>query len=62
MHCMWNGSDSIVVLGFCLLCVGRVLISDEGNLATARGWRWRLPRDKWWRQAVTGESWAFDLE
>ena len=24
MYYMWNGSDSIVVLGFCLLCVGRV--------------------------------------
>ena len=46
MYCTWNGSESIVVWG-CLLYVGRVLISDEGNLATARGWRWRLPRDEW---------------
>ena len=30
------------------------MISDEGNLAMARGWHWRLPRDKWWRLAVTG--------
>ena len=39
-------SDSIVVLGL-LLCVGRVRVSDRGNLATARGWRWRLTRGEW---------------
>ena len=38
--------------------MGRVLISDYGNLATARGWRWRLPRDKWWPLAVTGGNCA----
>ena len=44
--------------------MGWFLISDEGNLETAQGWRGRLPRDKWWRLAVTGEtgSWAFDLD
>ena len=45
-------------LGVCLLCVGRVLISDYDNLARARGWCWKLPRDKWWPLAVTGENWA----
>ena len=39
MYYTWNGSDSIVVFGFCLLCVGRVCVSDRGNLVTARGWR-----------------------
>ena len=34
MYCTWNGSDSIVVLGFCLLYVGRVRVSDRGSLAT----------------------------
>ena len=47
MYCTWNWSDNIVVLGFCLLCVGRVRVSDRANLATARGWRWRLPRGEW---------------
>ena len=47
MYCTWNGSHSIVVLGFVLLCVGRVRVSDRGNLAMARGWRWRFPRGEW---------------
>ena len=34
--------------------MGRVPISGEGNLETARGWHWRLPYDKWWPLAVTG--------
>ena len=46
MYCMWNGSDSIVVLGL-LLCAALVCVSDRGNLATARGWRWRLLRGEW---------------
>ena len=33
MYCTWNGSDSIVVLGFCLLYVGWVHVSDRGRLA-----------------------------
>ena len=44
-----------------LLCVGLVLISDEGNLATAQGWRWRLPRDEWWRRVVTGGNWELGI-
>ena len=60
MYCTWNGSDSIVVLGF-VYYVGRFLISDEGNLATAQGWRWRLPRDKWWRLTVTGGNWELGV-
>ena len=57
MYCTWNGSDSVVVWG-CLLCVARVLSSEWGNLETARGWRWRLPRDKWWPLAVTAGNWV----
>ena len=41
------------------------LISEWGNLATARGWRWRLSCGEWC-MASSGDrepgSWAFDLE
>ena len=60
--CIVRGTGRIVLLsGVCLLCVGRVLISEWGNLATARGWRWRLPRDKWWPLAVTGGTGQFGV-
>ena len=36
------------------MCVGRVLNSVRGSLATARCRRWRLPPDRWWPLEVAG--------